>query len=201
MKTLGNIKDLVNYIKDPNNSKLYIILGSLGSGKTVLSFRIDEVSNRDKCYVINVSTDNLPDKFIKAKNLRSITPNSNVIIDDASMIFNTEYHKNINKLITYMIRVSRHKNINYIFNMQNTGGLNRRIVELVNGAIFIKEPSLTDMERDVMKKFIRDAREYFDGIPVKERKKYSYVVSNVYIGGIKNRPPVWWNDAVSRNKL
>ena len=179
----GNLQDFENFLIN-KPSTIGIILGARGTGKSAIGMRLLEnihsQKNR-KCYAMGFK--DLP-KWIKVvENIEEIKNNSLVLIDEGGILFSSrDSMKNANKLLTELLLIARHKDLQILFISQSSANLEINAIRQADYLI-LKPSSLLqkDFERKKIKEIYTEIEEKFNqhkelkGMPCKQkpsRKKY-----------------------------
>jgi len=182
-----------------SSSKIITIAGKRGSGKSTLGFRIMENINAKKkrpCFVIGVSQDVLPSW------ITSIEALEDVKVDEGAISFSArESMKKGNKKLGKLLAIARHKDLTLILITQNTGMIDKNVLNLTD-TVILKQGSLLQekMERDVMKDLYVEANKALGKVPTRDRPKYAYVVDDEFKGLVQTTVPSFWNTKISKNR-
>jgi len=186
-------------------SLIITIAGKRGSGKSTLGFRIMENARAKKkrpCYVIGVPQEVLPNWIESIEGLDEVKNGGVVLVDEGAISFSSrESMKKGNRQLGKLMAVARHKDLTLILITQNTGMIDKNVLNLTD-TVILKQGSLLQerMERDVMKDLYKDANKVLGKIPTKDRPKYSYVVDDEYTGKMGATVPSFWSDKISKNQ-
>ena len=184
------------------DSKIGIILGSRGSGKTAFGVRFLENAyskSKKKCYAIGFRKEEMP-SFIKiVSDTNEIENNSLVLIDEGGVLFSSRNSMtSANKLLSSLMLISRHKNISILFISQNSSNLEINILRQADYLIF-KNSSLLqkEFERKIIQKIYEKINPDFEKF--ENKKKMSYVYSDEFRGFISNSLPSFWGTNISKS--
>ena len=195
----GDFEEFLEALK--KQSLIVIITGRRGSGKTALGFSILEFlkNSKSNIYVIGVEA-GLP-KWIKKENdLSRLKNDSAVLIDEAALSFSArESSKELNRLITKIMAIARHKNLTLIFVTQSSAIIDINILRLAD-VIMMKEPGLLQekFERREIQQLYKKVKPIFRRIR-KNKNRYTYVYSDWFEGLIRNRLPYFWSERISKS--
>ncbi|MDP2924804.1 MAG: zonular occludens toxin domain-containing protein [Nanoarchaeota archaeon] len=185
-----------------SDSKIGIIIGARGSGKTAFGVKIlEEIYSKTKrkCYAMGFNKDEMPLWINVIENISELTNNSFVLIDEGGILFSSRNAMtNINKLLTELMLVARHKNISILFISQNSSNLDVNILRQADYLV-LKQSSLLqkDFERKIVQKTYDDVEEDFN--KYKRKKGITYIHSNEFKGFVINPLPSFWNNNISKS--
>jgi len=192
---LNNFHELLN-----NPGKIGIILGARGSGKSALGMRVLENINSfgKKVYALGFKPESLPKWIIPIKDINQITNNSFLLADESGIGFSSRSSmSSINKLLTELLLISRHKDLSIIFITQNSS--NVEINTLRQADYLLLKPSSL-LQLDFERKKIKDIyQEVIDKFKKYNEKGTTYIYSDVYRGFVKNELPGFWSDELSKS--
>lgn len=101
------------------------------------------------------------------------------------------------RLLNGIISTALQKSLNFKLVVQNTTYISPTTTRYVE-VLFIKEPTLFQTEeRPHLKEYFKKAKINFMKLSEKERKEYSYVVSDLFEGIVKNELPSFWNMSIN----
>lgn len=197
----GNYDEWQNkFFRDDN--QIGIILGARGTGKTALGFKLMEefyYKTKKKCFVMGVDNKKLPFWIKSIDNISGIRDNSLVLIDEGGILFSSRRSMaNVNKMLSQLILISRHKNINILFISQNSSNLEIDVLRQAD-FLLLKKSSLLqkDFERKIVQKIYSDISEKFR--EYLSNKENFYLYSEEFRGIIKNNLPTFWSNKISKN--
>jgi hypothetical protein len=196
----GDFQEFIKNFRD--TSLIMLILGRRGAGKTALGMKLIEagkILNKNP-YVLGFGSSKVPKWIKKADNIEKIPNNSLVLVDEAGISFSSRESMNkSNKFLASLLAIARHKNLSLVFVTQNSGMLDLNVLRLCDILIF-KEPSLlqTRFERKGLQDIFGKVSEEFKKID-KEKKNYSYIISDDFEGVIKSGLPEFWNESISKS--
>jgi hypothetical protein len=105
---------------------------------------------------------------------------------------------NANKILTDLILISRHKNLNILFISQNSSNLEVNILRQAD-FIVLKKSSLLqkEFERKIIQKFYEETMASFKKLD--EIPGLAYIHSNNFKGFISNALPSFWKESISKS--
>ncbi len=185
------------------DSKIVLIFGKRGSGKSALGLRIMENikdTAKRNCYVLGINAELLPSWIKSITNINQVESEGVVLVDEGALSFSArESMKQSNRELSKLMAIARHKNLTLIFITQNTGMIDKNILKLAD-SLMIKEGSLLqlEMERPEIKKFYTKTKEFLDNI--QDKIKYFYLIDSDFEGLLKHSLPSFWTEKISKNK-
>lgn len=185
-----------------SESKIGIIIGARGSGKTAFGVKLMEniySKKKAKCYAIGFKADSFPSWIEVVSNISEITNNSYVLIDEGGVLFSSrESMSKPNKILSDLILVARHKNLNIIFISQNSSNLDVNILRQADYLV-LKHSSLLqkDFERKIIQKIYSEIEDKFE--KHKDTEGIAYIHSGNFSGFISNPLPSFWNINISKS--
>jgi len=191
---MNELDKLMQTIKEKSN--IILIIGGRGEGKTALGLKLcEELKESRKVYVIQL--ENTP--FQKIDNINQAEPNSTVLIDEASLSFDSRRSMSSrNVSLSELIMISRHNSLNLIFIAQNSTSIDKRIVAMSDIVMLKKASFLQEyMERSFIKRFYQMTKPIFDTATSKD---LVYIFSNEYQGVARFPLPLFWTDKISMNQ-
>jgi len=200
-KDKGDMNKWENNFYESDN-KIGIILGARGSGKTAFGIKLLEnthTKNKKKCYAMGFEESEMPDWIDVVDNISQIKNDSVVLIDEGGVLFSSRKSMtNLNKMLTDLILISRHKNIIIIFISQNSSNLDVNIIRQADFLV-LKPSSLLqkDFERKIIGKIYDSLSNDF--------KKYqnmpgiTYIYSDPFRGFVTNPLPSFWKASISKS--
>lgn len=190
------IEEWVN--KTITESKIYIVIGARGSGKSCFSYEfMDWHKNLGRSlYTFRFPKPNLlPQHIININELSQCQNRSVVLIDEAGIDFNQfSFHSKESIALVNMLKIARHKHLSVIFIAQNGANVTRDVRRLVDCYI-LKRPSFTQMydEISVIKRLYQNCFMLFT---TEEQKQKGFYVSEIGEMGFSDMPG-WWNEQIS----
>jgi len=188
-----------------NESLILAIAGRRGSGKSVLGFRLMENINAKTnraCFALGVKQSVIPEWIKSITDINEVKNGGIVLVDEGAISFGSRKSMTKeNKGLADLLAIARHKDLTLIFITQNTGMIDKNVLNLCD-TLFFKEGSLLQekMERSVMKDLYATANKHLNKIPSAERKPFVYVVDAEFEGLIKTALPSFWSSKVSKNQ-
>jgi len=178
------------------------IIGQPGSGKTVLAYNIADAIHGERPVYCSMSK--RYDRPIYYKPFKGrILDDSVVMGTDASIIYHArEWSSDRNIILSKIQSVRRHKNVDMIWDVQNSGDLDVTILRQMD-ALILKEPSILqgDYERPAMRKRFERADEVIN-------QHGGWQLDNAYVVTHKREfvleeidLPTYWNEEISKDDL
>jgi len=178
-----------------------LIIGKRGSGKSALGMQFlawfHHVAKR-RCYGIGYSAAKLPKWIRKAKNIDEIPNDSVVLIDEAAILFfSRESMTSMNKMLSKLMAIARHKNLSMILISQSSAMIEVNVLRLAD-VLVLKEPSMLQarFERKALQDIFRATKKIFKQLT--DPTRYFYVYSDEFEGLVQYKLPYFWNDSISR---
>jgi len=188
-----------------NESLILAVAGRRGSGKSVLGFRLMENINAKTerpCFALGVKQSVLPSWIVSIDELSLVANQGVVLVDEGAIAFGSrESMSKKNRSLGELLAIARHKDLTLIFVTQNTGMIDKNVLNLCD-VILLKEGSLLQekMERSVMKDLYVTANDALQAIPASERKPYCYIFDAEFEGLVTASLPSFWSMKVSKNQ-
>ena len=185
------------------SSRIILIFGKRGSGKSALGFRLMENINgvaQRHCYVLGVAQDVLPQWIMSVDDIHSVKNGGVVLVDEGALAFSArESMKKEHKELGKLMAIARHKDLTLIFITQNTGMIDKNVLQLTD-TLLVKEGSLLqmEMERTAVQKFYQKAEKAFEKL--QEKRKYVYVIDGDFEGVVWFELPSFWSEKVSKSR-
>jgi hypothetical protein len=186
------------------DSLIISIVGRRGSGKSALGFSLLEnisAKTKRKAFVMGVDQNLIPKWIDSVKDIEEVDNGGLLLIDEGAISFSSrESMSKKNRQLGKLLAIARHKDLTLIFITQNTGMMDKNVLNLTDTLIF-KEGSLLQekMERRAMKDFYEKSHKELNQIPKDKRKAYSYVFDDEFEGLIKTDLPSFWSSKVSKS--
>lgn len=190
------------YSKLKQDSLIFLIVGKRGSGKTSLGMKFLEFFHKEskrKCFVFGYEKTRLPWWIKKTESIENIPNDSVVLFDEGAVLFSSrDSMKNMNKELSKMMSIARHKNLTLILITQNSAMIDLNVLRLAD-TLLLKEPSLlqSKFERKVLREMYEKITPMFSGI--KEKKAHFYAWDDDFSGLIKYSLPGFWNENISKS--
>jgi len=185
-----------------SESKIGIILGARGSGKTAFGIKFLEnlyAKYKKKCFAIGFNESELPLWIKIISDISLIENNSFVLIDEGGILFNSRSSMSkANKILSQLIMISRHKNLGILFISQNSSNLEVNILRQADFLV-LKPSSLLqkEFERKIIQKIYLESEKYFDEF--KEKKGITHIYSGDFRGFICNPLPSFWKENLGKS--
>jgi hypothetical protein len=198
-KMQGKLSD---FEKDLESSgKIGIILGGRGMGKSALGMRIVEnvhAKTNKRIHAMGFNEEELPTWISSIKDIGEITNNSFVLLDESGINFSSRSSmSSVNKLLTELLLIARHKDVTIIFIAQNSSNIEVNVIRQADFLLLKKHSLLQlDFERKVIKELYEKIGNKFNKL---DGKGATYVYSSNYEGIIKNGIPSFWNEDLSKS--
>lgn len=184
-----------------SDSKIGIILGARGSGKTSFGMKfLENIYSKTKknCYAMGFKKENLPIWINPINDINEIQNDSIVLIDEGGILFNSrDSMKLANKLLSKLILISRHKNITILFISQNSSNLDINIIRQTDFLVLKKTSLLQkDFERKKIQQIYQEVQKYFKKY---NSKDVTYIYSDEFKGFVSYPVPSFWNTKISKS--
>jgi hypothetical protein len=185
-----------------SKSRIGIILGARGTGKTAFGIKLLEniyAKHKISCFAMGFKEEELPSWIKVVQESSEIKNDSYVLVDEGGILFNSrESMSNANKLLSNLIMISRHKNISIIFISQNSSNLEINILRQADFLI-LKPSSLLqkEFERKIIQKIYTETEEGF--AKNHDIKGLTYIYSENFKGFITNSLPSFWKESISKS--
>ncbi len=184
------------------DSKIGIILGARGAGKSAFGIKFLEnlrANNNKKCFAMGFKESEMPSWIKVIQNLEELENNSFVLIDEGGILFSSRNSmSNANKLLSELILVARHKNLNILFISQNSSNLDVNVLRQADFLV-LKPSSLLqkDFERKIVQKIYEKAEEDFTRF--RKNKGLTYIYASNFKGFVSNPLPSFWGENLSKS--
>jgi len=172
-------------------SKVVVITGKRGSGKTALGLRLGELAKEYFGRQVWTNLHNTP--FRTAIDVKSIPNGSFAVIDEAELSFHARRAmRSQNVTIANIIAISRHKGLSLVFITQ-AAALMDKLIRSQTDYIFLKEPAALQIETEkgAFAEFIDYALLFFAHLPASERKKYFVTWKDDYYKFLLSKYSKW----------
>jgi hypothetical protein len=185
-----------------SESKIGLILGARGSGKTAIGVRILEkvhINTKKKCYAIGFEQSEMPSFINVVDDIKKITNNSFVLIDEGGILFSSRNAMTTaNKILSQLIMIARHKNLTILFISQNSANIEVNVIRQADFLI-LKPSSLLqkDFERKIIKNIYEEIESSYKRYSSK--KGITYIYSDKFKGFITNTLPSFWQERISKS--
>jgi len=183
-------------------SKIGVILGARGSGKTAFGMKFLEnayAKTKKKCYAMGFNPDEMPSWIKVVGNIDEIGNNSIILIDEGGILFNSrDSMSNANKLLSDLILIARHKNLTILFISQNSSNLDINILRQADFLV-LKPSSLLqrNFERKIIQQIYDNAQEQFE--EYKNEPGITHIYSEGFNGFVSNPLPSFWGTNISKS--
>jgi hypothetical protein len=197
----GDIDDFLDTTANAD-SRIGIILGARGAGKTAFGVKLMEnlhTKTKKHCYAIGFREEDFPSWINVVENVSQIKNDSLVLIDEGGVLFNSRNAmSSANKLLSELILVARHKNLTILFISQNSANLEINIIRQADFLV-LKPSSLLqkEFERNIVQKMYEKASKGFE--KYKSVKGITYIYSREFTGFISNPLPSFWGQSISKS--
>ena len=185
-----------------SDSKIGIILGARGSGKSAFGIKFLEnikAKKNKKIYAMGFKEAEMPDWIKVVENVQDLGNDAFVLIDEGGILFSSRNSmSNANKLLSELILIARHKNLNILFISQNSSNLDVNILRQADFLV-LKPSSLLqkDFERKSVQKLYEKTEDDFEKF--KENKGITYIHSSNFTGFVSNPLPSFWGEKLSKS--
>ncbi len=185
-----------------SDSKIGVILGARGSGKTAFGVKMLEnayAKYKKKCYAIGFREDEMPSWINVVSDISKIGNDSFVLIDEGGVLYNArDFMSSANKILSELILIARHKNLSILFISQNSSNLEINILRQAD-FLALKSSSLLqkEFERKIVQKIYDQVEEQFKEFEGEPGATYIYADS--FKGFIANPLPSFWGIKISKS--
>ncbi len=201
IKTIkGKFEDFEDYINSQNT--IGLILGARGKGKTAVGMKqlenLAAHSNKNIC-ALGFKKPNLPLWITHLEEIKEAPNNSYLLIDEGGILFSSrESMSNINKLLSKILFVSRHKSLSIMLVSQNSSSIDVNAIRQ-SDYLILKPSSLMqkEFERKKIQEIYNNISKEFE--EYKNDKEIAYIYSDQFIGFVKNKLPSFWNNSLSKS--
>src|SRR3989344_679875 len=197
----GDYKEFENYLLS-SKSKIGIILGARGTGKTAIGMKILEniySKSKRKLYAIGFKSEDMPSWIEVIERTDQIKNNSTILIDEGGVLFSSRNSMTEpNKILSQLILIARHKNLNILFISQNSSNLDVNILRQAD-FLLLKPTALLqeDFERKKIQKIYEEASKDFK--KHEKVKGLTYIYSEIFTGFVANPLPSFWSTNISKS--
>lgn len=199
----GNLDQLSQKLM--SESLIIAVCGRRGCGKSALGFRLLENIHalaRRPCFALDIRQEVLPDWITEVSDINDVKNSGVLLIDEGAVSFSARKSMTKkNKELGDLLAIARHKDLTLILVTQNTGMLDKNVLNLCD-VLFLKEGSLLqkEMERPLMKKLYAKAAQRFKSLTRLEKKSHAYVIDTDFEGLIAAELPSFWSTKISKNQ-
>lgn len=196
----GSFKDFENKILTAR-STIGIILGARGTGKSAIGMKLLEdfkLKTNKKVYAMGFNAEDLPNWISVVNSIEEIENGSVLLADESGIEFSSrESMSDINKLLSKIILIARHKDLSIMFITQSSTNIDINIIRQADYLI-LKPSSLLqkDFERKKIKDIYQEVDKEFEEL--KSDRGLTYIYSNEYRGFISSPLPSFWSEKVSK---
>ncbi|MFA5077603.1 MAG: hypothetical protein WC488_04210 [Candidatus Micrarchaeia archaeon] len=183
-------------------SAIGLVVGARGSGKSALGVKIAE-NMRAKTslpvYAMGFEKKALPLWITPVQSLGEVKNRSFLLVDEGGIAFSSRNSMSeLNKLLSELLLISRHKDISVLFITQNSSNIEVNTLRQVD-YLLLKAPSLLqlDFERKKIKEIYEKAKEGFG--KHKYVKGLTFVYSDSFTGFASNSLPSFWSEKLSKS--
>jgi hypothetical protein len=182
-----------------------VILGSRGSGKTGLGFRIlDLLRYVAAPYVVGLpaaARDLVPDWIGIAPTLEDVPANAVILVDEAQLRFHSRASQaRVTKALSDALSLSRQRGQTWIFVTQEGRQIDRTIL-IAADILILKDPGILQarFDRPELRRLVMQARDAFAAVSG-ERRGFSFVYApqRDVVGLQPNALPSFWSNRLSR---
>lgn len=197
----GNWKNYESYLLS-EKSKIGIILGARGTGKTAIGIKILEniyARSHRKMYAIGFKKEDMPSFIEVIESIDQIKNNSTILIDEGGVLFSSRNSMmKPNKMLSDLILVARHKNLSILFISQNSSNLDVNILRQADHLI-LKPTALLqeDFERKKIKDVYEEVKSEFK--KHEDQEGLTYIYSEIFRGFVANPLPSFWSTNISKS--
>jgi hypothetical protein len=188
------------YDRLSKDSSIVLIAGKRGSGKSALAFRLlENIHSKNKRPVssLDVKASVMPSWIGNVDSLDEVKNNSIVLVDEGAIAFGArDSMSKKNKKLGELLAIARHKNLTLLLITQNTGMIDKNVLNLCD-TVIVKQGSLLQqkMERKALKDLFVTANK-----ALTSDKSQFYVFDNDFEGVLSASLPSFWSDDISKNK-
>lgn len=197
----GNFKKWEKNLSEAE-SKIGIILGARGSGKTAIGVKFLEniyATKKKNCYAMGFKGEDFPAWINVVDDASQIKNNSIVLIDEGGILFSSRNSMSAaNKFLSDLILVARHKNLSILFISQNSSNLEINILRQAD-FIVLKPSSLLqkEFERKIVQKMYEEVSKNFE--KHKDVRGLAHIYSSDFKGFVANPLPSFWGANISKS--
>ncbi len=185
-----------------NPSTIGLIIGARGTGKSALGLRILENfkhKSHKKLQAWGFKEEDLPHWIENINSLEQIKNDAVVLIDESGIEFSSRNSlKTVNKILSELLLISRHKDLSVIFIAQNSSNIELNVIRQAD-YLLLKPSSLLqkNFERQKISDIYQEVTAEFEKL--KEHKGLTYVYGPSYRGFVTNTLPSFWSESVSKS--
>lgn len=185
-----------------SDSKIGIIIGARGSGKTAFGVKVLEnvyAKTKKKCYAIGFHQNDFPSWISVVEDVSQIKNDSFILIDEGGIFFSSRRSMSeANKFLSDLMLIARHKNLSVLFISQNSSNLDINILRQADYLV-LKPSSLLqeEFERKIIQKIYEETEKDFEKF--KDEKGLTYIYSSDFKGFVSNPLPSFWAKGISKS--
>lgn len=185
-----------------SDSKIGVILGARGSGKSALGIKILEnayAEYKKKCYAIGFREEEMPSWIKVVSDISKIGNDAFVLIDEGGILYNArDFMSNANKILSDLILIARHKNLSIVFISQNSSNLEINVLRQAD-FLALKPSSLLqkEFERKIIQKIYDNVDEQFKNL--ENEPGATYIYAGNFKGFVSNPLPSFWGIKISKS--
>lgn len=198
--------DINNFLNLLDKSKIGIIVGGAGSGKSSLAMLLAEnikTLKNKKIYAVGFSENELPKWItpIKLENLENLENNSLLILDEAGIGLNSRRSMaKENVFFSNLLNIRRHKGISILAILQNSSNIDLNFIRQSSFVIFKKfDLFQQETERKVISSVYNNIKDEFTNHYNQHGQKLSYIYSEEFNGFIASDLPSFWTENLSKS--
>jgi hypothetical protein len=200
-KLKGNYASWENIVLK-SDSKIGIIVGARGSGKTAFGIKLLEnvyAKKKRACYAIGFNPSTLPSWITVVSAPDEIPNNAFVLIDEGGILFSSRRAmSNPNKLLGDLLLISRHKNLSILFIAQNSSNLDVNIIRQADYLVLKPSALLQkNFERKIIQEIYTSVEKEYESL--KGTKGITYLYSDPFQGFVTNELPSFWSTNLSKS--
>jgi hypothetical protein len=197
----GDYDNWINSIFN-SDSKIGIILGARGSGKTAFGVRFLEnyySKNQRKCFAIGFAESEMPSWITVVTDISDLDNDSIVLIDEGGVLFNSRNAmSNANKMLSQLLMIARHKNLHILFISQNSSNLEVNILRQADFLVLKKSSLLQkEFERKIIQNIYKDIKKQF--AEYQDDKGITHIYSDRFRGFVSVPLPSFWKESISKS--
>jgi len=191
-----------NYLK---KSQVMLIFGKRGSGKSTLGFRLMENIRAETGrpgFVLGVKQSLLPSWIDEVGSVDEVKNGGVILVDEGAIAFSARQSmKKGNVELGKLLAIARHKDLTLLFVTQNTGMIDKNVLNLTD-VIIAKEGSLLQkkMERAVVRDFVEKADKSIKSVDRTDRVAHCYIFSDDFEGLCRISLPSFWSTKISKSR-
>ncbi len=198
----GDYKTFEEFV-NTNETTIGLIVGARGTGKSAIALRVLEnvkAQTGRNCMAMGFNAATLPNWIKCVENTEDLENDSFIVIDEGGVLFSSRSSMSgMNKMISSLILVARHKNISILFITQNSSNLDINIIRQ-SDYLVLKPASLLqlDFERPIFSKIYEEIDEKMKKYK-KENRGLTFIYNEHFRGFINNSLASFWGEDISKN--